>query len=363
MNNKIFAVLGMGLGLAVAPVSHAMTLGKNQFELYGKFRLSLDYDNSDLGNTPEDSSKGLVNHGYSLSTNTSVLGLRGNRKFNDDYTLIWQLEQNIDPDLPRNRGLGNRNTFAGFRTPFGTLRFGHIDTPFKTVSIRLTRYTTTVADPHAILGAGSRGRARVNLRANNAIRYDNAWLNHSLMMSLEYSTGQKSTPGVADNNDTRMYSGSLYWKRGGLFAGVGYVNWSKLYNNGDVSATDAGVNYRVDGWQVGAIYDHVQADTVVYLNRDAYGALINYNITPAFNLGAQWIHADASDVGNDSADQYSLVGTWKANPVLKLYAAATTTVNGANAAYGTAQYAHGDWVNTVPGGNPSSVSVGMAYAF
>ncbi|MCU5784522.1 porin [Alcanivorax balearicus MACL04] len=366
MNKKNFMTLGLALGLAASPALHAMTVienDKNKLDIYGKLRLSLDYGRSDLGDTPDDPSAGLVDAGHSLSTNTTLIGLRGKHQLDGTYSLVWQLEQNFDPDSPRDRGLGNRDTFAGFQTPAGLFRFGIMDTPYKRNGIMLSRFTTTVADPQALLGRGSGGAQRLSLRAKNAIRWDQDFLDRRLKVALEYGSGQQDTEGVADDNGSDMWSVGLTWVGGDLVAGVAYVDWSKLYNDGDVSGFNAGANYRIGPARLGVVYDHLEADTVDFLNRDAYGAFVTWDLGPLYTIGAQWIHADESDAGDDEADQYSLVGTWHANQALDLYLAATTTINRGSGQYPTADYAHGDHINTVPGGDPEVLSVGMSYKF
>ncbi|MCC4307264.1 porin [Alcanivorax marinus] len=364
MKTKIAPALPVLLAGLTPMVAGAIPLAAEKLEIYGALRLSVDYADSDLGDTPENPSAGLVDGGHSLSTNTSVLGLRGRHTLSDQYDLVWQVEQNIDPDSPRNRGIGNRDTFAGFDTPAGLIRFGIMDTPYKRNGIRMSQFTSTVADPQAILGRGGGGNQRLSLRAENSIRWDRKFLDKRLQLALQYGAGQQDTDGVTDNNDSSMWSGAAIWRQGGLVASVAYADWSELYAGGDVSGLNGGLNYRFGAVTVGALFDRLEADNVAYLNRDAWGGFVTWDIRRDYTLGAQWIHADESDAGDDEADQYSLVGTWHAAPALDLYLAATTTVNqGDSGVYRTADYAHGDRVNTVLGGDPKVLSLGMAFKF
>ncbi|MFP1678134.1 porin [Alloalcanivorax sp. C16-2] len=364
MKTKIILALPVLVAGLTPMWASALPVADEKLEIYGALRLSVDYADSDLGDTPENPSAGLVDGGHSVSTNTSLIGFRGRYGLGEGYDLVWQLEQNIDPDSPRDRGLGNRDTFAGFDTPAGLFRFGIMDTPYKRNGIVLSRFTTTAADPQAILGRGGGGNQRLSLRAENSIRWDRKFLDKRLALALQYGAGQEDTDGVTDNNDSSMWSGSVTWRQGGLSAGVGYSDWSELYADGDVSGLNGGLNYRFGTVTVGAVFDRLEADEVAYLNRDAWGGFVTWDMRRDITLGAQWMHADESDAGDDEADQYSLVGTWHAAPALDLYLAATTTVNqGDSGLYRSADYAHGDRVNTVPGGDPKVLSLGMAFKF
>lgn len=363
MKRKIAPALPVLLAGLTPVLAGAIPLADEKLEIYGALRLSVDYADSDLDDTPENPSAGLVDGGHSLSTNTSVLGLRGRQTLGDRYDLVWQVEQNIDPDSPRDRGIGNRDTFAGFDTPAGLFRFGIMDTPYKRNGIRITRFTSTVADPQAIIGRGGGGNPRLSLRAENAMRWDKKFLGKRLQLALQYGAGQQDTDGVTDNNESNMWSGAAIWRQGGLVASVAYSDWSELYAGGDVSGLNGGLNYRFGPVTVGAIFDRLEADEVAFLNRDAWGGFVTWNPHRDVTLGAQWMHADESDAGDDEADQYSVVGTWHAAPPLDLYVAATTTVNQGSGVYRTADYAHGDRVNTVPGGDPGALSLGMAFKF
>lgn len=363
MKTKIAPALPVLLAGLTPVLAGAIPLADEKLEIYGALRLSVDYADSDLGDTPENPPAGLVDGGHSLSTNTSVLGLRGRQTLSNRYDLVWQVEQNIDPDSPRDRGIGNRDTFAGFDTPAGLIRFGIMDTPYKRNGIRMTRFTSTVADPQAIIGRGGGGNPRLSLRAENAMRWDKKFLDKRLQLALQYGAGQQDTDGVTDNNDSNMWSGAAIWRQDGLVASVAYADWSELYAGGDVSGLNGGLNYRFGPVTVGAVFDRLKADEVLFLNRDAWGGFVTWDLRRDFTLGAQWMHADESDAGDDEADQYSVVGTWHAAPALDLYVAATTTVNQGSGLYRTADYAHGDRINTVSGGDPSAVSLGMAFKF
>lgn len=356
-------------------------------EIYGTARLSLDYADSDLeSSAQEDASAGLVDGAVSLSANTSLFGVRGSYQIEDSpYKVIWQMEQSIRPDTGSGDTFEPRNTFLGVDTPAGVFRAGILDTPFKEMGLGHTLYNTTAADPHAIIGASSKSPMRLDLRATNAL----SWTKDlsGVKLTAMYGLGQQKEGleeiRLPDDNDSSMYSLGASYDLNGLVLSTAYVNYDNVYG-GEVDAWRAGAKYTVGDLAVGVIYGDIDADADVgvapvhpllgtkldsgSLSRAEYGAFAQYSIARGTMIGAQWMHADKSELGkrfgiDDSADQYSL-GVYQAfSKDLLVHAVATKTVNDDAGAYGSAAYAHGDRISTVAGASPVVLSVGVQYSF
>ncbi|ASK33970.1 hypothetical protein CEK62_06010 [Alcanivorax sp. N3-2A] len=131
------------------------------FEIYGKVRLSVDYADSDLGGAEENKSIGLTDGSVGLSSNTTIIGFRGSYAVKEQpYTVVWQVEQNFNPDTATDDTWSNRDTFLGVETPLGLFRVGLMDIPFKRAGLANTIFVTTVGDPFAILGKSSQNGSR-----------------------------------------------------------------------------------------------------------------------------------------------------------------------------------------------------------
>ncbi|QJD59900.1 porin [Pseudomonas sp. gcc21] len=341
------------------------------FEIYGKVRLSVDYGDSDLGSTPENKSSGLTDGSIGLSSNTTLFGIRGSYALeNDPYTIVWQLETKFNPDTDGGDTLGTRDTFLGVKTPVGLFRAGHMDTPFKAMGIRNSLFVATAADPMAILGKSSVSGARLDLRAQNALKWDHAI--QGLTVSALYSfDGQRGTEGSSDRfidtNEDDVYSMSLGYKLGPVMLMGAYENWADAFG-GSIDAWRVGARYTSGPITAGAIFGDIDTDDSVAggsLSRSEYGAYLSYNVTQRTSVAGQWMHADESDIaeGGDDANQYSIGIFHKLSKPLTLHAVATMTDNSANGRYGTADFAHGDRVATVDGGSPYVVSVGAEFQF
>ncbi|ASK33969.1 hypothetical protein CEK62_06005 [Alcanivorax sp. N3-2A] len=173
--------------------------------------------------------------------------------------------------------------------------------------------------------------------------------------------------GFIDDNDGDMFSASAGYDLGPVTLTAAYANYSEIYG-GEVEAWRAAAKYTAGAAKMGVIFENIDTDSDVAggsLSRSAYGLFAQYRLLPKTTVGAQWMHADESDQagGDDEADQFSLGLYQQIFPRLKVYTLATTTRNGDNGKYRTADYAHGDKVATVAGGDPFAVSVGAEFVF
>lgn len=352
INSALLAALLMG---GIGSAAQASVLQNDRVEIYGTMRVSADYINVDA----PDGGGGL-----GVSSNTSLFGLRGALPVDENYTALYQIEQTIYTD-ETGGDLATRDTFLGVDTPMGKVMVGYMDSPYKYMGLVFSSYTTTAADPHAILGAASSGGSpRLDLRGRNAIQY-RGQLGEKVFMRLMYSAGYVEDDYGRDDNDTDMYSASLRWKASpGLQLGAAYVRYADW----------AGIGARIDGYRLGArysvgrltlkaLFESTDSDKVAAISRDAYGLGAEYGLTAKTRLGVQWVHADQSDVGDDAADRYVLALIHDISKRLSLHAVAATTQNDSAASYRITDYGHGDKVNTVAGGDPSVFSVGATLRF
>ncbi|MFL1407193.1 porin [Marinobacter sp. M1N3S26] len=346
-------------------------------EIYGNLRLSVDYGESDVSRSMENAGRGLSSGDFGLSANTTVIGFRGAHDFElggSPYALLYQVEQNFNPGVSEGDTFANRDTFGGFKTPYGRFRAGLLSTPFKLTGLQFTKLTTTVADPHAILGASSTAGGRLDLRGGNSIMWDHRIGGVKLRLQYGFDQNRGSygsnndtpiagTEGVLDDNDNDMYSASVSWKKGGFDMGAAYVNYTSLYAGSRIEGYRAGAKYEFGKAEVGGIYENIKADDYTPLDREGYGAFATYDVLPRLSATLQWMHADETDLGNDGADQGSIILAYGLTRQIQLYTGFSKTFNDENARYRTADYAHGDVVNTVRGGNPSAATIGINTRF
>lgn len=332
-------------------------------ELYGSLRLSMDYDKSDVSKAQAKNNPLLTDGAVSISSNTSQIGIRGQVPIDQDYWMLFQYDQQVDIDaVDPGDVLTTRPSFLGLRSPMGTVLVGRINTPFKSIGISYLGYfNTAVGDSHAILGASANGVGRLDLKASNSITWNKDF--GSVAVTGQFSADQKGSINTVDNNANETYSGSIIWKPGAVNLAGAFIHYGDAGGLGKVNAYRATAKYAIGPARIGAVYESVKADQNDSMSRDAYGAQLNYTVIPAWTAVAQWNHANASDAGNDSANQYSVGVFHPINRQLLVHAMYTTTRNDGNAVYRGVDYAHGDKLGTLPGHNPQAISVGAQLLF
>lgn len=67
-------------------------------EVYGALRLSVDYSDADVSADEADADPLLSDGDLSVSSNTSMIGFRGEVPLDNRYMFLWQYEQQVDID-------------------------------------------------------------------------------------------------------------------------------------------------------------------------------------------------------------------------------------------------------------------------
>jgi len=345
-----------GTALTLSPTAGAaVALAGPALEVYGTIDLSLDLSDNDI---PGESSN------FSLSSNESLLGLKGQHDIKPDLALIWQLAQEYRADASGG-SFASHDTFAGFRgRNFGTALFGYHDTPFKSVESRWSVLGRTVGESRSILGASSDGDddANMNQRAQNALLYKNTF--QGLEVQAMYATdAQDANPDNVDDNDNDMLSLAAWYTLGLLELSFGYENWSELSGEDARGLRLAAAHQLTRDGKVGLIFENISADDAPGLERSVIG--INGSLRAGANtFEAQLLIADDSDApGDTGALKIGLGVTRQLDAQTEIYAAVAVTDNDDDAQYKAAGGDHGDEIDTSPGGGPSALSVGFNFSF
>ncbi|MEQ9511093.1 MAG: porin [Alloalcanivorax xenomutans] len=373
----LLTAAGSGLLMALLPLSvkaaevqvleqviHPEQAITKKMELYGALRMSVDYVDSDVSSAEAKDQPLLSDGGIGVSSNTTMIGFRGEVPFNEDSTLLWIYEQQVDMDDTDSKDTWTtRDSFLGLKTPLGSFLVGRVNTAFKNMGVSYLGYfNTTVGDTHALLGAGSVGGGpRLDLFGANSLnwRFRVADVN----VALQYAADQAGSIHAADDNDRSSSSAWLSWKPGALKLDGAYIHYSDFFSTGDLDAWRVAAKYTVGAVTLGAIYEDLDPENYAPLSRESYGVQAVYNFAPRWNLAGQWHHADESDVGDDEADQYSIALFHSLSDSVLLHAAYSVTRNGDNAAYRGVDYAHGDKVGTLAGRDPWALSIGAQLKF
>jgi len=350
-------VLAIGAALAASAAHADVDLMGKEVQIYGKLHVSADY--YDLGTN----ASGVDLTGGELTSNSSRIGFKGEKKFSDNLSGIWMLESTIDVS-GESGTLSARNRFLGLKGPWGTLKGGIHDTPFKDM-LGYTIFGDTVADSRNILGQTSAGKKVFNVRAGSMLRYELAAGGFSGALEFSPDASNSSTPDSAGNNPT-VTSLRLGYKIGGLDIAGAYEKQDNMgaVNNANANGYRVGVKYQIADLTVGGLYEGLTDDGYgAVIERNAYGVFVTYKISDV-TLGGQYLKADTSGVGNDGASNYSLGAYYDLAKSAQLYAVYSSMKNDTNAAYVLGSDGHGTaYVPAAAGESVTAFSVGMAYSF
>lgn len=221
------------------------------------------YGIADAGVEIGDYGRGSKTRVQSGLGSASRLGFKAERSFGDDLAAYFQLEAGVSIDNGQNTGhssnisnpgpatdssaapnttgvaIFSRNTFVGLKGKFGDVRFGRDYAPIYSI--------TSATDPFTIGGAtafrlwSSAGVSRFD----NGMYYTTPNFN-GFQGALAYSAGMENNStanvgvsgggpananaSIGPKDEGKGYSGSLSYKKGGLFLAAGYLSYLKMGN-------------------------------------------------------------------------------------------------------------------------------------
>ena len=247
--------------------------------LYGSIDLSADVFN------PSVFDQGTK---FGVASNISSFGVRVRHNLApygwEGMAVVAQLESQVDfASAPNERAaFGTRDSFLGVEGPWGAVKAGKTDTPYKKATSAMDPFTRTLGDYNSIMGnTGGDNRAEFDWRINHAIWYESPIL-QGFQFSALISPGQNY---AKDNSD---------WSYGDYFQCNGASTRGSGSNfpgtNGSVlSGANVGGNGCTDG---------------SYGN--AYSAALNYKNGPFTAIAAYELHEQVNRHGDDGLQ--SLLG-------------------------------------------------------
>jgi predicted porin len=238
--------------------------------LYGHFDLSGDIFN------PSVFDQGTK---FGVSSNSSYFGVRARHNLApygyEGWSVVAQMEAQIDAAaFPTERAaLGTRDTYLGLEGPWGAIKAGKSDTPYKKATAAFDPFANTLGDYNSIMGnTGGDNRAEFDWRMTHAVWYESPiW--EGFQFSALLSPGQN----YAKDNSDYAY-GDYFQCNGSSARGSG----SNFPNTGGAIPGNIGGNGCTDG---------------SYGN--AYSAALTYKNGPFTAIAAYELHEQVNRHGDD----------------------------------------------------------------
>jgi predicted porin len=241
--------------------------------LYGSIDLSADVFN------PSVFDQGTK---FGVASNISSFGVRVRHNLApygwDGMAVVAQLESQVDfASAPTERAaLGTRDSFLGVEGPWGAIKAGKSDTPYKKSTAAMDPFTRTLGDYNSLMGnTGGDNRAEFDWRMNHAIWYESPIFN-GFQFSALISPGQNE---AKDNSDYAY--GDLFQCNGASARGSG----SNFPGTGGAVNGNIGGNGCTDG-SFG----------------NAYSAALTYKNGPFTAIAAYELHEGVNRQGDDGLE-------------------------------------------------------------
>lgn len=342
MKKKLLAVV---VGAAAAMPMLAMA----DVSIYGRVHMSLDH--LDNGNDYKE---------VNVSSNSSRLGFRGSREVGN-ITAFFQIEQQIDFNEGESSFAG-RDTFAGLRGGFGSIRLGQFDTPFKQARGPANLFGDQVGDMRNLTRVGN---ARFDERTPNTFHYQTPSMG-GLAANIAYSVHEGKT--AADNEDGDALSLSLTYKEGPLDAALAYETFEEDTGRGERDGIRFAVGYKAtDAIKLVAFYQTVdyEGGTVVVndtLTSDTWGLGADFKVAPSTYIRGMWLQRDA-DIDDSQSDMYALGVEHRLDSALRVYMNYAWVKNDDMVALTPWSQARTANPNGSAGDNAKGLSAGLRYDF
>lgn len=343
------------LVLAIAGLSGA-AFAQTNVSIYGVADATFDAIRVSGGavNGPVDTKTNTPNF-TRVSTNGSLIGLRGTENLGNGLNALFQFESDANFDTGGGLSL-SRDSFVGLSGNFGKVLLGNLTGPTRALANRLdvNAGSDGISSNRALLGKlggalangklllatnvsnvndwNSNGRSNdsssvFDTRLKNSIAYVSPSFN-GFQASAQYMANENKTePASGDKSSISAYDVGANYDQGPVFLGVTYERFSSQNKgagasvSGGVSGlgplfgvTPLGLDEKLTELRVGGMYDfgvatvralyaRTKADvTGGDIKQNVWGIGGTYNVTTNGRLTAQYYHAGDLDISGPADD-------------------------------------------------------------
>jgi predicted porin len=336
--------------------------------VYGVAHMSGNSFSSVSGN---GASTGLT----SISSNSSLLGIKGDEDLGAGMKAVYQMEFGVDMDGNNAAGNGSstginstRNTFVGLGGGFGTVLAGRHDSLIKMTGRKYDLFGDQIGNNRNILGgSGAASSTLVDGRHNNVLAYVSpTWSGVHFGVAYVPSSAASGAE-TFDNAATKQaaLTALVDYTAGAFSVTGGYINIDNADTANAFTAYRLGAGYTFGAAKVVGLYQNAGLSGAGNSKQDTYGIGGSYKVGNAGTIKAQYY--TAADVNSAKVDgTLTTVGydhaLSKNTTAYAVYAAAH---NNTNATYTTdmTNSGSGSNVTAIAGKDNSAFSVGLIHKF
>ena len=217
-----------------------------------------------------------------IASNISSFGIRVRHNLApygwDGMAAVAQLESQVDiASQPTERAaFGTRDSFLGLEGPWGAIKAGKSDTPYKKATAAMDPFTRTLGDYNSIMGnTGGDNRAEFDWRMSHAVWYESP-IFQGFQFSALFSPGQNY---AKDNSD---------------------YSYGDMFQCNGASARGSGSNFPGTG---GAVNGNIGGNGCTDGSfGNAYRAALTYKNGPFTAIAAYELHEGVNRQGDDGLE-------------------------------------------------------------
>ncbi len=295
---------------------------------------------------------------FGIASNSSYFGVRVRHNLSpygwEGYSIVAQIESQVDVSASPNEraAFGTRDTYLGMEGPWGAIKAGKSDSPYKRATAPFDPFASTLGDYNSIIGnTGGDNRAEFDWRMNNAVWYESPIVSGFQFMAMfaagqnyakdnsDYAYGSYTCTGASirgsgsgfpmigigqgstcnDGSYGNAYSVALTYKNGPLTAIGAYEMHQGVNRVGDSGfalpdgtttivgvnnewAAKAGIGYRIEDWfgplQLYAMYESIRRVGAIpafnQRSKNDFFASATQMLGSHWSVSASWAHGSNS---------------------------------------------------------------------
>jgi len=337
LNGRSITVMGGIALIAFSSVTQAKDL-----TVYGKVHLSGDFvDNGAFKD-------------YTVASNSSRIGFKGDRKLKGGLTGIYKIESGIDIE-GESGTLSARNRYAGLKhKDYGTVIGGYHDTPYKKFGSKAGVFADTIGDRRAVLGADGTGKNTFNTRGKKSVMYTSPNISGVEVRAM-WATG---TMKDGSNEKNPILSGSVVYKQKMFYVGASYEDQKSK----DATGMRVGGGAKFGNTKVNLMFEQLTSDTEK-LDRPAYGGSVTHKMGDTTVKAQLFMLGEYTDSTDTGAMSYAIGADHKLDKKVSMYAMIAGVSNQDNGTVNLANSGHGEKYTPAAGDSLMGASVGMVYKF
>jgi len=285
------------LAVAIATATLLPLTAQAAPTVYGRLNLSVDYMDQDLG-------AGVDGKVWELNSNSSRIGVKGNEKLTEEFTAVYKAEWEVQGDMAGGKDLDARERYIGLKHfQWGTVRLGHIDSPFKNAEDDIDVFNDTA---HLDMGKFIYGQNRLE----NSINYVSPkFLDvFGVNLTLQPGEGNAKNPstgaGINENHIADAISTALSYEDDNL-----YLSFAMDKEVTNMDAMRFNARYKMGDATVSAMYQMAEPSNLAAGQTDEETAMM---FSGSYKMDAVTVRGEVlvanHDMGGGKEDDTTLIG-------------------------------------------------------